>query len=166
MKKLLPLLAMIPMMATPAMADLGTQFHQNASTEATLKAQCLSDRKNNKASHIWVESKALQRGEISAYMVDSQDNVYYVGSITNSNPIYLGVSTVDNLCKIFVPKNMKVGRVYTNGNYGCGLTSCGLTTTKTQWKWEKTSDGKDLLVHYHQLSDGSYHGPVIRIQYQ
>ena len=164
--KLLPLLAMIPMMATPAMADLGTQFHQNASTEATLKAQCLSDRKNNKASHIWVESKALQRGVISAYMVDSQDNVYYVGSITNSKetPLlrYLGVSTVDNLCKIFVPKNMKVGRVYTNGNYGCGLTSCGLATTKTQWKWEKTSDGKYLLVHYHQLSDGD----IIRTQYQ
>ena len=161
--KLLPLLAMIPMMATPALADLGTQYTQNNTTEATLKAQCLSDRNNNQASHIWVESKKLQRGGISAVMVDSQDKVYYVGGITHykATPV-MAASTVDNLCEIFKPEDMKVGRVYTNERYGCGITSCGLITTKTQWKWEKTSDGKDLLVHYYQNPMGD----IIRTQYQ
>ena len=161
--KLLPLLAMIPMMATPALADLGTQYTQNNTTEATLKAQCLSDRNNNQASHIWVESKKLQRGGISAYMVDSQDNVYYVGGITHykATPV-MAAWTEDNLCEIIKPKDMKVGRVYTDERYGCGITSCGLTTTKTQWKWEKTSDGKDLLVHYYQ----NVWGDISRTQYQ
>ena len=130
MKKLLSALAILPFMATPAMADISSQFN----TQGNVKSYCESMRDQDKTNHFWAIN-GFDNDQIgtmislsgynnddkwSLYMVH-KGVVYHVGGLGVTNKEVTKTTLCNNIKKLG-PVNVEQNKwvdVSCMGSLGC-----------------------------------------------
>jgi hypothetical protein len=162
MKKLLPLLAMIPMMATPAMAGLASEFEaQNEGGSIRQQCEQIVDQLYSTGTvplHAYTKRNTFNDGTYEITFKIVKGNKVYTGATVNTFlPRRPTSITYSGPCIIAGREEGTLGKEQVDYRVACHGLGCSDYTVKRLWTFEG-----DKLVFYYQHGNSA----VTRTQYK